>query len=161
RLSRSPPSRPGLMAGHAVTRMAAALLFAATLISTPTLRADAEFVYDLSSRLIAITTAFAGTQVLLYGAVPKDSGEIAMIIRGPPRDITVRRRSRVGPLWINTQAVEFRAVPSFYAVASSVPLDDLASPAVRSRHELGADQLRLLGGEGLEPEDVDRFRTAL
>ena len=131
------------MAGSALTRTAAVLLFAATLVTTSTQRADAEFVYDLSSRLIAITTAFAGTQVLLYGAVPKDSGEIAMIVRGPARDITVRRKSRVGPLWINTQALEFRDVPSFYAVASSVPLNELAGPAARSRHELGAEELRL------------------
>ena len=149
------------MAGH-VKRTAAVLLLAATLVSSSAQRAGAEFVYDLSSRLIAITTAFAGTQVLLYGAVPKDSGEIAMIVRGPPRDITVRRKSRVGPLWINTRSVEFKAVPSFYAVASSVPLEDLASPAARSRHELGADELRLTPvGEGTSAEEIGSFRTAL
>jgi uncharacterized protein (TIGR02186 family) len=151
------------MVGSVITRTAAALLFAAISTASPTQRADADFVYDLSSRLIAITTAFAGTQVLLYGAVPKDSGQIAMIVRGPARDITVRRKSRVGPLWINTQALEFRDVPSFYAVASSVPLNELAGPAARSRHELGADDLQLtpLGGAGLSAEEIDSFRAAL
>ena len=61
------------------------------------------------------------------------------MVRGPARDMTVRRKSRVGPIWINTQrASEFRDVPSFYAVATSVPLDELAGPVTLVRHELGA-----------------------
>ena len=71
--------------------------------------------------------------------------------------------SRVGPLWINTRSVEFRTVPSFYAVASSVPLNDLAGPAARSRHELGTEELRLTprGSERSSQEEIDSFRTAL
>ena len=106
-----------------------------------------EFVYDLSSRLIAITTAFAGTQVLLYGAAQGSGAAIAVLVRGPTRDTTVRRKSRVGPIWLNTSALEFRAVPSFYAVASSVPLEELAGPGALARHELGAERLRLTPGD--------------
>lgn len=135
--------------------------FAAAAAGSP---AAAGFVYDLSSRLIAITTAFAGTQVLLYGAVPARSGEIAVVVRGPPRDTTVRRKSRVGPVWINTRAVEFRDAPSFYAVAASAPLAELAKPGVLARHELGADNLRLdpvAAPAGAGAGDLAGFRAAL
>lgn len=123
----------------------------------------AAFVYDLSARLIAITTAFVGTQVLLYGAVPEQGSEIAVVVRGPPEDTTVRRKSRVGPIWINTSSLEFRGVPSFYAVAASQPLTELAPPGVLARHELGAENLRLtpVDAEGLDEAEVARFRQAL
>jgi uncharacterized protein (TIGR02186 family) len=123
----------------------------------------ASFVYDLSSRLIAITTAFVGTQVLLYGAAPGREGEIAVVVRGPSRDITVRRKSRVGPIWINTSSLRFQAVPSFYAVAASVPLDELAGAGALARHELGAGRLRLVPSDpaGWGDEDIAAFRAAL
>lgn len=123
----------------------------------------ASFVYDLSSRLIAITTAFAGTQVLLYGAAPEREGEIAVVVRGPARDITVRRKSGVGPIWINTSSLEFHDVPSFYAVAASVPLEELGGAGALARHELGADRLRLIPAEteAWGNDEIAAFRSAL
>jgi uncharacterized protein (TIGR02186 family) len=133
------------------------------LSMVPSRPAPAEFVYDLSSRLIAITTAFAGTQVLLYGAAQASGGAIAVVVRGPTRDTTVRRKSRVGPIWLNTSSLEFRAVPSFYAVAASAPLQELAGPGTLARHELGAERLRLtpIDAEGVDANEVEAFRTAL
>ena len=134
---------------------------ALSLSAIPSRPAPAEFVYDLSSRLIAITTAFAGTQVLLYGAAPASGGAIAVVVRGPTRDTTVRRKSRVGPIWLNTSSLAFRAVPSFYAVATSEPLDELAGPSTLARHELGAERLRLVPveAEGLAADEIERFRV--
>lgn len=133
------------------------------LAVAPTRPLLADFVYDLSSRLIAITTAFAGTQVLLYGAVPGRDAEIAVVVRGPSRHITVRHKSRVGPLWINTSALEFQDVPSFYAVAASVPLDELGGTATLARHELGATRIRLTPGDaqGWSEDEIATFRAAL
>lgn len=140
-----------------------ALVLGCWLGAVPSTPAPAEFVYDLSSRLIAITTAFAGTQVLLYGAAERAGGAIAVVVRGPARDTTVRRKSRVGPIWLNTSAIEFRAVPSFYAIATSAPLEELAGPGTLVRHELGAERLRLVPSEddGAAPADIDSFRMAL
>ena len=91
--------------------------------------------------------------MLLYGAAPGREGEIAVVVRGPARDTTVRRKSRVGPIWINTSALEFQDVPSFYAVAASVPLDELGGAGTLARHELGAERLRLtpIDADGLGP----------
>ena len=143
--------------------MLAALALAAALTTSLAGSALATFVYDLSSRLIAITTAFAGTQVLLYGAAPGRQGEIAVIIRGPARDMTVRHKSRVGPIWINTTSLQFANVPSFYAVASSVPLEELAGAGGLARHELGAERIRLVpaDAEGWSEEEIAEFRAAL
>jgi uncharacterized protein (TIGR02186 family) len=141
----------------------AVLLLGAWLSWVPSQPAPAQFVYDLSSRLIAITTAFVGTQVLLYGAVEGESSDIVVVIRGPARDTTVRRKSRVGPIWVNTRSLEFRAVPSFYAVAASDRLEDIAGPATLARHELGPGNLRLtpVDATGYGEREIAAFRAAL
>ena len=98
-------------------------------------------VADLSQRLIAITTGFAGTDVLLFGATDGE-GDVIVVVRGPDRPVTMHRKSRVLGIWVNTAKMTFERAPSFYAVASSRPLEEIA-PALRARHELGTDFLRL------------------
>jgi hypothetical protein len=59
----------------------------AAMIALPA-RAD-PVVADLSSHLIAITTGFTGTEVLVFGATDGE-GDIAVIVRGPEREEIVR-----------------------------------------------------------------------
>src|SRR3954469_6878606 len=73
-------------------------------------------VADLTSHLIAITTGFTGASVVLFGATD-GPGDVIVAIRGPEREMTVRRKSRVAGIWVNTQEVTFGNLPSFYALA--------------------------------------------
>jgi uncharacterized protein (TIGR02186 family) len=156
-------TRPQRSRKRGLAAWLAAIVLGLVLGAAPAGPAPAAFVYDLSSRLIAITTAFVGTQVLLYGAAQDQVSDIAVVVRGPARDTTVRRKDRVGPIWVNTHALEFKAVPSFYAVAASQPLPELASQGVLARHELGAENLRLtpIGTEDADPAEIAAFKEAL
>lgn len=117
-------------------------------------------VADLSSHLIAITTGFAGTEVMLYGAAD-GMGDIVVVVRGPETSTTVRRKVRLGGIWINRDSMTFAGVPSFYRIAATRPLAEIASPSVRSRHQLGVDQLRL-NPEHAEPgAEIASFRDGL
>lgn len=116
-------------------------------------------VFDLSTHLIEITTGFSGTDMLLFGATEGD-GDVVVVLRGPDSDTTVRRKSRVAGIWINTDQMTFSGVPAFYRVASSRPLADI-SPAIRARHQLGTDYLRLLPPPDADPAEVASFRAGL
>ena len=94
-------------------------------------------VADLSHRLIAITTAFAGTEVLLFGALEEPGSEVVVLVKGPPVDTTVRRKSRLGPIWLNTSELTFKGVPAYLALAASRPIAQLLPPAERARYQLG------------------------
>jgi uncharacterized protein (TIGR02186 family) len=154
-LSRWPPLRRHL--GLAATLVALTLLGPAS--ST---RATAtELVADLSEHLIAITTAFVGTTVVLFGA-HDGVGDIAVTVHGPRVDEVVRRKSRVAGIWINREELTFQNVPDYYAVASSQPLPRIAPPDVRARHELGLDFLRLDPRRpGIEIGELTAYRDAL
>ncbi len=118
-------------------------------------------VADLTSHLIAITTGFTGTSVVLFGATD-GPGDVIVVVRGPERDIVVRRKQRVAGIWINTQQAIFSGAPSFYTVLSSRPLDDIAPPAMQALHQIGLANLRLsLQGKKRSPEQVADFRAAL
>jgi uncharacterized protein (TIGR02186 family) len=117
-------------------------------------------VADLTNHLIAITTGFTGTSVVLFGATD-GSGDVIVVVRGPERDITVRRKSKVAEVWVNTRQVTFQGVPSFYSIASSKPLDDIAPPAMRQLHQIGLDNLRLGTEAPLSPQETEEFRSAL
>jgi uncharacterized protein (TIGR02186 family) len=110
---------------------------------TPGQAANASpLVADLSEDLIAITTGFTGTEVLLFGAT-EGAGEIIVVVRAPQSRVVVRRKARVAGMWINADSLAFDKVPGFYHVAASQPLTDLLSKTVLEREQIGAENLSL------------------
>jgi uncharacterized protein (TIGR02186 family) len=143
--------------------MTRAWLLAAALLawlSAPAIAAE-PLIADLTSHLIAITTGFTGTNVVLFGATD-GTGDIIVVVRGPERDTVVRRKSRVAQLWINKRQVTFTSAPSYYAVLSSRPLDDIAPPAVQALHQIGLANLHLgVLERKRSPDEIANFRAAL
>jgi uncharacterized protein (TIGR02186 family) len=117
-------------------------------------------VADLTSHLIAITTGFTGASVVLFGATD-GPGDVIVAVRGPEREMTVRQKSRVAGIWVNTQQVTFGNLPSFYAVAASRPVADILSPAAAALYRLGIANLKLAASTPAPSVVVDAFRAAL
>lgn len=140
-------------------RVLALLCFlTATLVAVPA-RAQ-PLVFDLSSHLIAITTGFSGTELLLFGAT-EGEGDVIVTLRGPETTAVVRKKSRVAGIWINTERMSFSSVPAFYRVAASRPMDQIAPPTLRTRHQLGLDHLRLIAPADAPADLAPIFRAGL
>ena len=122
-------------------------------------RAEA-LVADLTNHLIAITTGFTGASVVLFGAID-GPGDVAVVVRGPDREMTVRRKSRIAGIWVNSQEVIFANVPSFYFVAASRPLEEIVSPATAAFYRLGVTNLEMKPEGMTLPQVVEEFVTAL
>lgn len=140
------------------------LLVLAVLVAAPVMRpagARAQaLMADLSSDLVAITTGFTGTNLVLFGATD-GPGDVVIVVRGPSRDIVVRRKSHVAGMWINTRRLTFSGVPSYYALFSNRPLDEIMPPAAQKLEHLGVDNLRLDPVQRRSPEETAAFRQAL
>jgi len=115
---------------------------------------------DLTSHLIAITTGFTGTSVVLFGAID-GPGDVAVVVRGPDREMTVRRKSKVAGIWMNSEEITFANVPSFYFVAASRPLEEIVSPGAATLYHLGVASLEMKAERGAPPQLVDSFAAAL
>lgn len=143
---------------RAAFSLAAATLLA-LLIGGPQPRAQA-LIADLSNHLIAITTGFTGTEVLLFGAV-EEAGDVVVIVRGPVGDVAVRRKDRIAGVWVNSGRMDFTDVPSYYAVAASRPLAEIGPPVLLSRHAIGLDFLRLAAAGQPSEAAQQPYRSAL
>lgn len=153
-------------------RLALAALIGLGLVGAPAGAARAETVIaDLSKRLVAITTGFAGTDVLLFGAV-EGKGEVVVVVKGPIGRLDVRRKARVAGIWINRDTMTFANVPSFYSVSSSVPVGQVVPTALALRAGIGARYLDIAAaprqpGAGercshaLDPDDAKRASAAV
>ena len=128
--------------GPAVRHLVLATVWLLLALSGPARATSDVLVVDLSQETVAITTGFAGTDVILFGAI-EGPGDVVVIVRGPDRPVVMRRKSRVLGVWINTAKMTFDRAPSFYAVASSRPLAEVAQETVLSREQMGLDNLRL------------------
>jgi uncharacterized protein (TIGR02186 family) len=133
---------------------------------------------DVSTRTVAVTSSFTGTEIVVFGAVDNsrqagaESGfyDIVVVIEGTPNKIAVRKKARLGGIWLNTRSAGFESVPSYYAIWSTRPLDEIASEATMIGYEIGFDHVRMtpVGGSEVQGSssrlpaaDAGEFRKAL
>ncbi|HBU97508.1 MAG TPA: hypothetical protein DEF21_06340 [Thalassospira lucentensis] len=138
--------------------MAAVTVIAATL-PLKNSRADA-LVVDLSNHLVAITTGFTGTDVLLFGAV-QNEGDIIVTVRGPDQDMVVRRKERTVGIWVNRESATFKNVPTYYASASNRPMDIIANDNVLRDYRIGLEHQRFIAATDITEVDQKAYRDAL
>lgn len=106
-----------------------------------------ELVADLSDHLVEITMGFEGAELLLFGAV-EGEGDVVVLVHGPPENLTVRRKGKVGPIWMNLGEMSFVGAPAFYRIMSTQLPSGWLPDAMRERHQLGLEHLRLPSGDG-------------
>lgn len=132
-------------------------------------QAGEEVVLGLSQNRVSITTNFDGSEILIFGAVkrqeaiPTESGPLHVIIAvsGPALPITVRRKEKRYGIWINTDAVEVDEAPSFYAVATSGPFEEVLKDVEDLRHHISIPRAIRSVGAPMSVSDSESFTEAL
>jgi uncharacterized protein (TIGR02186 family) len=126
-----------------------------------------QVVLGLSKDQVAITATFDGSEILLFGAVkreqtiPEGPLDVIVTISGPSEPVTVRRKDRRFGIWINTDAVEVDAAPSFYAVATTRPLTEALSDVEDLRHRISIPRAIRSVGAPMTVTDTENFTDAL
>lgn len=151
-----------------MTPWRAGLIAVAILAAAPaTATAPVRLITDLSQNRIDIIYTFKGTELLVFGAIQYPRGSIpderpglAIVVRGPAQQITLRKKARVAGIWINTQSVRFETAPGFYAVATSAPIKRLVDERNAAIWEIGVDYLQLSPSTG-GGRQVDEFQRGL
>lgn len=145
-----------------MSRAAALLLLLLLSLARP---AAADIVADVDDHLVGITTGFSGTRILVFGSIDGTDGEAAgdvvVVVRGPTSPVKLYRKGRVLGVWVNSAALTFVQTPSFYAVASSRPLNEIASPSERKRLKIGIDHLELQAIGRVSENLLTEWREAL
>lgn len=136
------------------------LMFCAAMLSMAPRSGVADLVAALSNHLVAVTTGFSGSNVLLFGAID-GPGDVVVVIRGPEDVATVHRKGRSFGIWINEADMAFAEVPGFWASAVNRPLEEILPESVIAAHQLDLQHLRLTPLEATSLRRIAEFRTAL
>ncbi|MEJ6393756.1 TIGR02186 family protein [Gymnodinialimonas sp. 2305UL16-5] len=123
-------------------------------------------VAGLSRDTIRITANFEGSEILIFGAVARDAPapqgdplEVIITVEGPSRPVAVRRKDRRFGIWVNTDAIEVDAAPSFYAVATTAPINEVLTQTEDLRHQISIP--RAIRAVGVQVDDQQNFIAAL
>ena len=117
-------------------------------------------IADLSTHVIEITSGFSGAEILLFGTADED-GQVVIAVIGPSEDVVVRRKERVAGIWINRTAVTFTGVPAYYSLSTSVPLVEIAEPAVFAELGIRPGNLNFAPAHEISAQDFKEFSAAL
>ncbi|MBR0870060.1 TIGR02186 family protein [Bradyrhizobium tropiciagri] len=128
-------------------------------------------IVSVSNHRVTVTPNYSGGELVLFGSVEKDdrtqphqgSYDLVVTVSGPRADMVTRRKERKFGIWINTDSRQFLQVPGYLALFSNRPFDQIASPEVQRRQQLGLNNVLLTQRVGTDYADVvpnDAFRSA-
>ena len=130
--------------------------------------AQETIVSGLSQNRVSITADFDGSEILIYGAVKRDTPapdgaplEVIVTVEGPATPVTVRRKARVAGIWVNNAQVQVDSAPSFYAVATTGPLGYILSDTENLRHGITIERVIRAVGITAEADQSGEFLLAL
>jgi uncharacterized protein (TIGR02186 family) len=150
--------------------IAAVALLAGWVVGASPAAAE-RLVTSVSRHQVMVTSNFAGTTIVLFGTVEPDTPnarrrasayELVVTVTGPKQTIVERRKERVLGIWTNLGSRTFINVPSYLAVLSNQPFEQITNPDTVRQLQLGlADKLlpQLLGNDVGDVVRDDPFRT--
>ncbi|MEM7520087.1 MAG: TIGR02186 family protein [Pseudomonadota bacterium] len=146
-------------------RLAWAIL--ALMLAAMPLRAE-EVVLGLSSDQVSINTNFDGSEILIFGAIKRESPipdeprlQVIVTVAGPSEPVVVRRKEKRFGIWVNIDAVEVDSAPSFYAVSTSTLLGLSLSETEDIRYQVSIPRAIRSVGAPMNISDAESFTEAL
>lgn len=128
-------------------------------------------VPDVSQGRVEIAYSFTGAELLLFGAILYPGGrapgsgdkpaDIVVVVKGPTQSVLVREKEKVAGIWVNADRMRYRSAPSFFAVASSRPIDQIVDERTRAIYELGIASVQLSPASSAAPDVQQRFDKGL
>jgi uncharacterized protein (TIGR02186 family) len=133
------------------------------LFAAPALAEDV--ISGLSQDNIQITSSYSGTDIVVFGAV-EDSGDqkgrdVVVVIRGPTTNFTARRKARVAGIWVNSDRVVVKGMPSYYYLVGTRDINLLATEDTLAHYDLGLDHVQPIDATTPVLSKLETYRQAI
>jgi hypothetical protein len=152
--------------------IAAVALLAVPLAETKPAAAE-RLVTSISRHQVMVNSNFTGTSIVLFGTVEPDSPavrrratgyDLVVTVTGPKQTIVEHRKERMLGIWANMGSRTFLNVPSYLAVLSNQPIEQITNADTVRQLQLGlADKLlpQQLGNDGVTLLTPTVFRAEI
>ena len=146
-----------------------ALILSAVLTLTAAPAKAERLIISLSSHQVLVSSSFTGSELVLFGSIERDAAtvsrkggyDIIVTVAGPRETLVVRRKDRVAGIWTNAESRSFVRAPTYLAVLSNKPLNEIAEADMLRRMEIGMNLApRPHVAAGIQSGE-DTFRDAL
>lgn len=125
-------------------------------------------VPEISQHEVQVRQGFTGAELLLFGAILDPQGtraardfDIVVVLKGPTGPILLREKRRIAGIWINAGSTEFLSAPSYFAVVSTRPIDQIVDGKTAAIYELGLPWLQLSPSGTIDPKKLARYSAGL
>lgn len=121
----------------------------------------------MSQNRISITANFDGSEIFIFGAIKRQApiadGNLGVVITlaGPSIPTIVRRKSRRFGIWVNTESLVVDEAPTFYAVATSAPIEKILNYVDDLKHKIRIEEMIKSVGAPMNIMDVQSFPEAI
>jgi uncharacterized protein (TIGR02186 family) len=112
---------------------------------------------------VLLTSSFNGTKLTMFGAVElagEKSADIVIVVRGPNRPAWISRKKRVAGLWIGQNRLYFDAAPTYFGLASTRPIDEIAPRDTQRLYGLNAISQLNPKASNYSKSAIENFKTA-
>lgn len=144
------------------------LIIALCLLCLPVQAAEEQVVLGLSQDRVSITANFDGSDILVFGAVKREAPipqgpplEVIVAVAGPSEPVTVRRKEKKFGIWVNTDSLVVDLAPSFYAVATSAPFDEVLTNVEDLRNKVSIERAIRSVGADMSIQGAQDFAAAV
>lgn len=157
------------MRGAGMTAVLAGMLALVLALAAARPAPASEIVGALSQNRVSLTANFSGSEILIFGAIRHDASavedvtpyDIIITIEGPRQPVAIWRKAQRFGIWVNVEAVTMASVPSFYAVATTAPLEQILSPEADIANRISAPHALRVDQATGAVEDPAAFTEAL
>lgn len=151
--------------------MRRALIASCLVLALGTAARAERLIVSVSNHRVTVTPNYSGEELVLFGSVEKDSStpadrtayDLVVTVIGPRADMVTRRKERTFGIWINTDYRQFLQVPTYLALFANRPFEEITSPEIARRQQIGLNNVLLMQRVSGDYADVvpnDAFRSA-
>lgn len=118
----------------------------------------------VSVDVVPIGSDFAGRDIVIFGAIEdadqaslfRGEYDVVIEVMGELETAIVRKKDRIGGIWINAAAREYEDVPSYYSVLSRNELNTIADLSFLSNKGIG---VQFLKARPANRDNIEEFLT--
>ncbi len=117
----------------------------------------------IASNHIDVTVGFNGSSIEVFGDRRDKNADIAIVVEGPRKDVTIWQKAKVLGTWVNRYYANFKGIPVYYNYAISNKKPDKALKDVMNKNSIGHEGifLRSNSEELKKIKNIEVFKNAL